>query len=67
MKIAIPATAPDLGASVENRIGTAAYLLVIDTKDMSFEAVAGPPPSTEAGSGIKMIAMAMGMGSGSRS
>ena len=62
MKIAIPATAPDLGASVENRLGTAAYLLVIDTEDMSFEAVAGPPPSTGPGAGIKVIVMVMEMG-----
>ncbi len=62
MKIAIPASAPDLGASVENRLGTASYLLVIDMEDMSFEAVAGPPPSTGPGAGIKTIAMVMGMG-----
>lgn len=62
MKIAIPATAPNLEAHVENRLGTAAYLLVIDTEDMSFEAVAGPPRSAGPGSGIHTIAMAMDRG-----
>jgi predicted Fe-Mo cluster-binding NifX family protein len=62
MKIAIPATATDLNASVENRLGTAAYLLVIDTDDMSFTAMAGPPPSTGPGAGIQTIATVMGMG-----
>lgn len=62
MKIAIPATAPDLGASVENRLGTAAYLLVIDLEDMSFEAVAGPPPSAGPGAGIEAVSIVMRMG-----
>ncbi len=62
MKIAIPATAPDLGASVENRLGTAAYLLVIDIEDLSFEAVAGPSPSVGPGSGIEAISIVTGMG-----
>lgn len=62
MKIAIPATAPNLDANVENRLGTAAYLLVIDTDDMSFEAIAGPSPSSGPGSGIKTVAMVMDMG-----
>ena len=44
MKIAIPATAPNLDAQVEHKLGTAAYLLVIDMDDMSFEAMEGPPP-----------------------
>lgn len=62
MKIAIPATTPNLEAHVENRLGTAAYLLVIDTEDMSFEAVAVPPRSSGLGSGIQTIAMAMDRG-----
>jgi predicted Fe-Mo cluster-binding NifX family protein len=62
MKIAIPANAPYLEAHVENRLGTAAYLLVIDTEDMSFEAVAGPSPSSGLGSGIQTIAMVMDRG-----
>ena len=49
MKIGITATGPDLGASVSNRLGTTPYLLVVDVKDMSFETVAGPPPSAGPG------------------
>lgn len=62
MKIAIPATAPDLGARVENRLGTAAYLLVVDLEKMSFEAVAGPSPSAGPGAGIEAVSMVMEMG-----
>lgn len=62
MKIAIPANAPDLGARVENRLGTAPYLLVINIEDMSFEAVAGPPPSAGPGAGIEAVSIVTGMG-----
>lgn len=62
MKIAIPATAPYLGASVENRLGTAAYLLVVDLEDMSFEAVAGPLPPAGPGAGIEAVSMVIEMG-----
>jgi predicted Fe-Mo cluster-binding NifX family protein len=62
MKIAIPTTAPDLGASVASRLGTAAYLLVIDLEDLSFEAVAGLPPSAGPGAGIEAISIVTGMG-----
>ena len=62
MKIAIPANAPDLGARVENRLGTAPYLLVIDLEDLSFEAVAGPPATAGPGAGIEAISMVTGMG-----
>lgn len=62
MKIAIPATEPDLSASVENRLGTAPHLLVIDLEDMSFEVAAGPSPSTGPGAGIEAISIVTGMG-----
>jgi predicted Fe-Mo cluster-binding NifX family protein len=62
MKIAIPANAPDLGASVENRLGTAPYLLVIDLEDLSFEAVTGPPSSAGPGAGIEAVSIVTGMG-----
>ena len=62
MKIAIPANAPDLGASIENRLGTAPYLLVVDLEDMSFEAVAGPSPAAGPGAGIEAVTLAMRMG-----
>ncbi len=62
MKIAITANGPDLGAGVSNRLGTAPYLLVVDLEDMSFEAVAGPPPSSGPGAGIETISIAVDMG-----
>jgi predicted Fe-Mo cluster-binding NifX family protein len=62
MKIAIPATAPDLGARVENRLGTAAYLLVIDIEDLSFEAVPGPSRSAGPGAGVEAISIVTRMG-----
>jgi len=37
MKIAIPADRPDLDARVQNKLGAAPYLLVIDSDDLSFE------------------------------
>ena len=43
MKIAIPADAPHLDARVGDKLGLAPYLLVVDTEDMTFEAVQGPP------------------------
>lgn len=62
MKIAIPATAPNLDAEVEHKLGTAAYLLVIDMDDMSFEAMEGPPPSHGPGAGIQAVSLVVGMG-----
>ena len=62
MKIAIPASAPHLDARVENRLGRASYLLVIDLDDMSFEAVEGPSPSSVSGAGIQAISLVLGMG-----
>ena len=62
MKIAIPANAPDLGASIENRLGAAAYLLVIDIEDLSFEAVDGPSPSAGLNAGVEAISIVTSMG-----
>jgi predicted Fe-Mo cluster-binding NifX family protein len=62
MKIAIPANAPELDAVVEKRLGTAAYLLVVDLDDMSFEAVAGPSPSAGPGAGIEAVSIVLNMG-----
>ena len=62
MKIAISANAPGLDAIVEKRLGTAAYLLVVDLKDLSYEAVAGPSPSAGMGAGIEAVSIVLGMG-----
>jgi len=62
MKIAMPVDAPNLDAQVENRLGTASYLLVVDTETLDFEAVQGPSGTSGPGSGIQVVSMAVGMG-----
>jgi len=62
MKIAVPSTSPDLTGTVEPRLGMAAWLLVIDTEDMSFEAVKGPPRSSGPGAGVMAISLAVNLG-----
>ena len=62
MKIAIPAGAPDMNARVENKMGVAPYLLVIDTDGMTLEAVEGPSLSAGPGSGIQAVSLVLGMG-----
>jgi len=62
MKIAIPSSASDLSGRVEQKLGAAAYLLVIETEDMTFEAVAGPAQSTGSGAGIQALSLVLNKG-----
>ncbi|MCP3890966.1 MAG: hypothetical protein GY702_19155 [Desulfobulbaceae bacterium] len=62
MKIAIPSSTPDLSGKVEQKLGTAAYLLIIETDDMSFEAVEGPTASSGPGAGVKAISLILERG-----
>jgi predicted Fe-Mo cluster-binding NifX family protein len=62
MKIAMPADAPHLDARIADRLGLAPYLLVVDTEDMTFEAVPGPPRTGGPGAGIQIVTQALGMG-----
>jgi len=62
MKIAMPVDAPNPDGRIENRLGTAPYLLVVDTETLRFEAVEGPPRSSGPGAGIQIVALAVGMG-----
>lgn len=62
MKIAIPASAPALDARVERRLGTAPYLLVVETADLSFDAMEGAPPSHCPGAGVQALTMVLGKG-----
>jgi predicted Fe-Mo cluster-binding NifX family protein len=62
MKIAVPSTHPDLTGSVEGKLGTAAHLLVIETNDMSFEAVEGPPHASGPGAGVMAVSLVVNMG-----
>jgi predicted Fe-Mo cluster-binding NifX family protein len=62
MKIGIPSTEPNLDGMVENKLGIAAHLLVIETDDMSFEVLKGPSHSSGPGAGVQAISLVMDMG-----
>jgi predicted Fe-Mo cluster-binding NifX family protein len=62
MKIAIPASAPNLDAKVEHRLGTASYLMVIDPDTLTFEVVKSSSSLHGPGSGIQAISILLGMG-----
>ena len=62
MKIAVPSTRPDLTGRVEPKLGMAAWIVVVDTEDMSFEAVQGPPRSSGPGAGVVAISLAVNLG-----
>jgi len=62
MKIALFADAPHMDARLEQKPGTARYLLVVDTETMDFEAAPGPAGSGGSGAGVKLLSMAAGMG-----
>ncbi|MGX9366608.1 NifB/NifX family molybdenum-iron cluster-binding protein [Desulfoplanes sp. PS50] len=62
MKIAVPSTTSDLDGVVSSRLGMADHLLVVETEDMSFEAVPGPPRSSGPGAGIMAVSLAVNMG-----
>lgn len=58
----MPVDAPNLDARVENRLGSASYLLVVDSETLAFEAVQGPSGTSGPGAGIQIVSMAVGMG-----
>lgn len=62
MKIAVPADGPSLEARVQNKLGVAPYLLVVDPDDMSFEVLDGPPPSIGPGAGVQALSIVLGKG-----
>ena len=62
MKIGIPSTMPDLNGMVENKLGNAAHLLVIETDDMSFKVQDGPSSSAGPGSGVHAVSLIVEMG-----
>lgn len=62
MKIAVASNKPGLDGEVEQRLGTAAHLLVVETTDMSFEALDGPPPSSGPGAGVAALSLVAGLG-----
>ncbi len=62
MKIAVPSTEPNLDGMVEDKMGIAAYVLVIETDDMSFEVLNGPSSSSRPGAGVQAISLVIDMG-----
>lgn len=62
MKIGIPSTRPDLSGMVENKLGNAAHLLVIETDDMSFKVMDGLSGSDGPGSGVHAVSLIVEMG-----
>ena len=62
MKIAVPSTEPNLNGMVENKLGIAAHVLVIETDDMSFEVLNGSQRSSLPGAGVQTISLVMDMG-----
>jgi len=53
MKIAITATGPTLEAAVDPRFGRCPYFLVVETDDMSFEAIDNAGQDLSQGAGIQ--------------
>jgi predicted Fe-Mo cluster-binding NifX family protein len=53
MKIAITATAPELDAKVDPRFGRCPFFLIVETDDLSFEAMENPNITQGSGAGIQ--------------
>jgi len=57
MKIAVTATGPDLEAKVDPRFGRCSHFLIVETDDLSFEAVENPNVALGGGAGIQSARM----------
>ena len=62
MKIGFPVDSNNLDALIKERMSSAAWLLVVDTDDMSFEAVPAPQMSAGPGSGIQALTLLLERG-----
>jgi len=62
VKIAVAASAPDLDAKVERRLGLCPYLLLVETETMAFEAVPVPPGAGGPGAGVRTVALVIANG-----
>jgi predicted Fe-Mo cluster-binding NifX family protein len=60
VKIAVPSNGPGLDGSVACRLGGAAYLVVVESGDMSVEVLDGPPEGPSAG--VEVMALAVEKG-----
>ena len=62
MKIAVPASAPYLDAPVALKLGTAPWLLIVETDTMAVEAIEAPLDSSGPGAGIEALTLILGQG-----
>jgi len=60
MKIAVTATGATLESPMDPRFGRCPYFLIVETEDLSFEAVANPNASRDSGAGIQAAQLVAG-------
>lgn len=53
MKVAVTATGPSLDAATDPRFGRCAYFVIVETEDMTFEAIENANSSLGGGAGIQ--------------
>ena len=53
MKVAVSSTGPDLQAAVDPRFGRCTFFLIVETDDLSFEAIENSNASAGGGAGIQ--------------
>ena len=53
MKVAVTTVKPDLDAEVDPRFGRAPYFLIVETEDMSFDAIENVAAGASGGAGIQ--------------
>jgi predicted Fe-Mo cluster-binding NifX family protein len=58
-KIAVAANGPDLQAHVENKLGVAPYLVIVDPKTITSEAVPNPGAGGGRGSAMQAVVLAI--------
>ncbi|MBN1848903.1 MAG: hypothetical protein JW932_09995 [Deltaproteobacteria bacterium] len=59
MKMAIAATGPNLNANIENRLGLAQYLIIVDTDTGEYDPLKIPVKPGDPGAGINIILLAL--------
>jgi len=62
MKIAIPTDGPNLDARVQNKLGAAPYLLVVDPTDMSYEVLDRTSMAHRTGAGVQALSLVLDKG-----
>ena len=59
MKVGVAATGLDLEAQVERRLGACAYLIVVDTETLAFEAIPAASSASGRGAGVRNAVLAL--------